>query len=125
MITEGFRALKLWFVLRYYSHEGLAQFIREQVAITHELRDRITADPRFEICVPAPLSVICFRQRGTDEANRELLDAINGSGRFYLSSTVVNRSYILRIAIGNMLTTRTTLDELRSLLDALVTTTQY
>jgi aromatic-L-amino-acid/L-tryptophan decarboxylase len=119
-LGRRFRALKLWFVLRYYGHEGLAQIIREQVSMTHELCSRIAADPRFEICAPTPLSVICFRQRGSDEANRLLLDAINGSGRFFISSTVVQGRYILRIAVGNMLTTRVTLEELWSLLDALV-----
>jgi aromatic-L-amino-acid decarboxylase len=123
-LGRRFRALKLWFVLRYYGHKGLAQIIREQVEMTHELRDRMAADPRFEICAPAPLSVICFRQRGTDEANRLLLDAINGSGRFFISSTVVHGRYILRIAVGNMLTSRNTLNELWSLMDALVGTAQ-
>src|SRR5580692_9639085 len=121
-LGRRFRALKLWFVLRYYGHEGLASIIRDQVAMTRELRDRMAEDPRFEICAPAQLSVICFRQRGTDEANRLLLDAINGSGRFFMSSTVAHGRYILRIAVGNMLTSRTTLDELWSLLDALVPT---
>jgi aromatic-L-amino-acid decarboxylase len=119
-LGRRFRALKLWFVLRYYGREGLAQVIRDQVQMTRELGERIAADPRFEICAPAPLSVICFRQRGSDEANRQLLDAINGSGRFFISSTVAHRKYILRIAVGNMLTTRATLDELWSLMDALV-----
>jgi aromatic-L-amino-acid decarboxylase len=119
-LGRRFRALKLWFVLRYYGREGIAQVIRDQIAMTGELRDRIDADPRFEICAPAPLSVICFRQHGSDEANRQLFDAINGSGRFYISSTVVHGLYILRIAVGNMLTSRATLDEFWSLLDALV-----
>ncbi len=123
-LGRRFRALKLWFVLRYYGHEGLAQIIRDQVEMTRELHDRIAADPRFELCAPAPLSVICFRQRGSDEANRLLLDAINGSGRFFISSTVAHGRCILRIAVGNMLTSRATLDELWSLLDALVTTAQ-
>jgi aromatic-L-amino-acid decarboxylase len=120
-LGRRFRSLKLWFVLRYYGHEGLAQVIREQVAMTCELRDKIAVDPRFEICAPSELSVICFRQRGSDDANRLLLDAINGSGRFFISSTVVHGRYMLRIAVGNMLTSRETLDELWSLLDALVT----
>jgi aromatic-L-amino-acid decarboxylase len=123
-LGRRFRALKLWFVMRYYGREGLAQIIREQVSMTRELRDRIAADPRFEICAPAPLSVICFRQRGTDEANRLLFDAINGSGRFFISSTVVHGRFILRIAVGNRLTSRATLDELWSLLDALAGTTR-
>ena len=118
-LGRRFRALKLWFVLRYYGHEGLASVIREQVSMTRELLARIAADQRFEICAPAPLSVICFRLRGSDDANRLLLDGINGSGRFFLSATVLDNRYVLRIAVGNLLTTRAILDELWSLLDAL------
>jgi aromatic-L-amino-acid decarboxylase len=120
-LGRRFRSLKLWFVLRYYGHEGLAEIIREQVAMTQELRNKIASDPRFEICAPSEFSVVCFRQRGSDETNRMLLDAVNGSGRFFISSTVVHGRYILRIAVGNIQTTRATLDELWSLLDALAT----
>ena len=90
-LGRRFRALKLWFVLRYYGREGLAQIIRDQIEMVHELRDRIAADPRFEICAPTPLSVVCFRLCGSDEANHLLLDAINGSGQILpLSGTVLN-----------------------------------
>jgi aromatic-L-amino-acid decarboxylase len=119
-LGRRFRALKLWFVLRYYGHEGLAAIIREQIAMTLELAERIALDPRFEICAPTVFSVVCFRVRGSDLANRLLLDGINGSGQFFISSTVVHGRFILRIAVGNMLTTRTTLEELWSLIDALV-----
>jgi aromatic-L-amino-acid decarboxylase len=118
-LGHRFRALKLWFVLRYYGHEGLAQILRDQIAMTHELRDRIAADPRFEICAPTLLSLICFRRQGSDEENRALLNAINREGRFFLSSTVAKGRYMLRIAIGNIFTTRNELNELWSLLDAL------
>jgi aromatic-L-amino-acid/L-tryptophan decarboxylase len=118
-LGRRFRSLKLWFVLRYYGHEGLAQIIRDQVAMVREMRDRIAADPRFEICAPTQFSLVCFRLRGSDEINRLLLDGINGSGRFFMSGTVVRGRYILRIAVGNMWTTRATLDELWLLIDAL------
>lgn len=118
-LGRRFRSLKLWFVLRYYGHEGLAQIIRDQVAMVRTMRDRIAADPRFEICAPTHLSLVCFRLRGTDELNHILLDGINGSGRFLLSGTVLNGRYVLRIAVGNMWTTAATLDELWLLIDAL------
>jgi aromatic-L-amino-acid decarboxylase len=65
------------------------------------------------------LSVVCFRLRGSDAANRLLLDGINGSGRFFLSATVLHSRYVLRIAVGNMMTTRAILEELWLLMDAL------
>jgi aromatic-L-amino-acid/L-tryptophan decarboxylase len=111
-LGRRFRALKLWFVLRYYGHEGLAQLIRDQIAMTREMQDRIAADARFEICAPGGLSVVCFRLRGPDEPNRRLLEAINAAGDFYLSNTVLNDRYVLRIAVGNAGTNRMTLERL-------------
>ena len=116
-LGHRFRALKLWFVLRYYGREGLAAIIRDQIAMAQELGARIGSDARFEICAPGLLSVICFRVRGTDEENRTLLDRINGSGRFYLSGTMLGGRYVLRVAVGNRLTSRETLGELWRLLD--------
>jgi aromatic-L-amino-acid decarboxylase len=111
-LGRRFRALKLWFVLRYYGHEGLARIIRDQIAMARELEARIAGDSLFEIFVPGQLSVVCFRLRGSNEANRELMDSINRSGRFFLSNTTLDGQYVLRIAIGNMGTTRETLDAL-------------
>jgi aromatic-L-amino-acid decarboxylase len=111
-LGRRFRALKLWFVLRYYGHEGLARIICDQIAMARELEARIAADSRFEIFVPGQLSLVCFRLRGSNEANRELMDSINRSGRFFLSNTTLNGQYVLRIAVGNIGTTRETLDAL-------------
>jgi aromatic-L-amino-acid/L-tryptophan decarboxylase len=118
-LGHRFRALKLWFVLRYYGHEGLARILRDQIAMTHELRDRLAADPRFEICAPTLLSLICFRRKGNDDENRALLDAVTRDGRFFLSSTVAQGRYMLRMAIGNIFTGRKDLEELWTLLSEL------
>jgi aromatic-L-amino-acid decarboxylase len=80
--------------------------------MARQLNDRISRDPRFEIAAPTVLSVVCFRLRGGDDANRRLLDRINASPRFYLSNTVLNGRFVLRIAIGNLWTTQATIDEL-------------
>lgn len=119
-LGRRFRALKLWFVLRYYGREGLAKMILDQVAMVNEMADRLAADPRFEIAAPHTMSVICFRLCGEDEANRKLLTDINADGRYFLSHTVLNGRYVLRIAVGNLLTTRETLNGLWKLIDRLV-----
>jgi aromatic-L-amino-acid decarboxylase len=111
-LGRRFRSLKLWFVLRYYGREGLAQVIRDQIAMTREIYERIDNDPRFEICAPSRFSVVCFRLRGSDAENRRLLEAINASRRFFISHTVLNGRIVLRIAIGNLRTSRATLTEL-------------
>jgi aromatic-L-amino-acid decarboxylase len=105
-LGRRFRALKLWFIMRYYGREGLAQMIRQQVAWAHELATVIDADPDFERCAPAPFSVVNFRYRGTDEENRALLDRVNASGEIFISSTSLHGKFVLHLAIGNMGTTR-------------------
>jgi aromatic-L-amino-acid decarboxylase len=105
-LGRRFRALKLWFVMRYYGHEGLAAIIRQQISWAQELAAQIDAHPRFERMAPAPLSTVCFRLRGPDEPNKKLLEKINASGEFFLSNTVLRGKYSIRLAIGNMGTTR-------------------
>ncbi len=105
-LGRRFRALKLWFVMRYYGREGLAALIREQIRWAQELAAQIDAEPRFERVAPTPLSTVCFRLKGPDAPNQALLEKINASGEFFLSNTVLRGKYCIRLAIGNMNTTR-------------------
>jgi len=105
-LGRRFRALKLWFVMRYFGREKLAEMIRAQIAWAHELAEAVDADPCFERAAPAPFSVVCFRYKGTDDENRRLLDTVNATGEFFFSHTVLHGKFTLRLAIGNMGTTR-------------------
>lgn len=105
-LGRRFRALKLWFVLRYYGREGLAGMIRNQIGWAQELAGQIDAHAKFERTAPTPFSTVCFRYKGTDDENRRLLERVNGSGEIFLSHTVLRGQYCLRLAIGNMRTTR-------------------
>jgi aromatic-L-amino-acid/L-tryptophan decarboxylase len=120
-LGRRFRALKLWFVLRYYGREGLAEIIREHIAVAAQLRDRIAASPKFEVCAPAPLSTVCFRFRGSDELNRRLLETLNSETPFFLSHTVLDNRFVLRIAIGNMRTDREAVESLWAQIENLST----
>ncbi len=105
-LGRRFRALKLWFVLRYYGRAGIAEIIRAQIGWARELARQIDADQRFERAAPTPLSTVCFRLKGADEANRALLERVNASGEVFLSHTMLRDQYCLRLAIGNIGTTR-------------------
>lgn len=105
-LGRRFRALKLWFVLRWYGAEGLRAHIRGGVALAQELASWIGADDRFEIVAPHPFSLVCFRLKGADGPNEELLRRVNAEGACYLSHTKVDRGYALRLAIGAPQTTR-------------------
>ncbi len=105
-LGRRFRALKLWFVLRHYGAEGLAATVRQHVTWAQEVVGWIGADPRFELAAPAPLNLVCFRHVGGDDVNRRLLDELNASGRLFLSHTVIDGRFTLRLSIGQTTTAR-------------------
>jgi len=99
-LGRRFRALKLWFVIRHYGVAGLRHHVRRHVELAQRFRSWVEADERFEIAAPAPLNLVCFRHRGGDDANRELLDRLNRSGELYLTHTVLDGRYTLRLCVG-------------------------
>jgi aromatic-L-amino-acid decarboxylase len=103
-LGRRFRALKLWFVMRHFGHEGIAEIIRSHIRYAQELAALIRADSDFELAAPVPFSLICFRYRGSDDENRALLENVNASGKAFLSPTVLNGRLVLRLAIGNIAT---------------------
>ncbi|MEO3821147.1 pyridoxal-dependent decarboxylase [Plantactinospora sp. B24E8] len=100
-LGRRFRALKLWFVLRWYGVEGLRAHIRSGVALAARFADRVRADDRFELVAPHPFSLVCFRLRADDDANAELLRRVNADGAVYLTHTRVHGRYTLRLAVGS------------------------
>jgi aromatic-L-amino-acid decarboxylase len=101
-LGRRFRALKLWFVMRHYGREGIAELVRSHIGYAQRLAGLIREHPDFELSAPTPFSLICFRYRGSDDDNRALLEAVNSSGKAFLSHTVLNGKFVLRLAIGNM-----------------------
>jgi aromatic-L-amino-acid/L-tryptophan decarboxylase len=110
-LGRRFRALKLWFIMRHYGRVGIAEMIRKHMDYAQRLAGLIREHPDFEIAAPTPFSLICFRYRGSDDENRALLEGVNASGKAFLSHTVLNGRFVLRLAIGNMATEWEDLEE--------------
>ena len=99
-LGRRFRSLKLWFVIRYYGVEGLQFHVRRHVELAQQLLAWIKEDARFEVAAPAPLNLVCFRHRGGDEANEELMNRLNRSGDLYLTHTRLDGKFTLRLCVG-------------------------
>jgi len=104
-LGRRFRSLKLWFVLRYFGREGITRILRGHMEMARHLAQAIGDDSRFEIAAPVVFSLVCFRYRGSDEENRDLLDRVNTSGKAFLSGTTLHGKFALRLTIGNVATT--------------------
>jgi aromatic-L-amino-acid decarboxylase len=116
-LGRRFRALKLWMILRYFGHEGLAARIREHCRLARELAGWVEGSPEWELLAPVPFSVVCFRARTrvegeTDEQsaarldslNERLMNAANATGEIFLSHTKLHGVFTLRLAVGNIRT---------------------
>ncbi|MFI7436229.1 pyridoxal-dependent decarboxylase [Micromonospora haikouensis] len=110
-LGRRFRALKLWFVLRWYGVEGLRAHVRSHVALADRFAARVRADDRFVLAAPHPFSLVCFRLAAGDEASAGLLERVNATGRVFLTHTRVAGRFTLRLAIGSPLTTQSHVDD--------------
>ncbi len=103
-LGRRFRALKLWYVFRYYGREGISRLIRESIRLAQLVESLVEDTDGFQLCAPVPLSLVCFRHRAGDLFNQQLLAAINSTGRAFLSHTVLNGRFVFRFAVGNFMT---------------------
>ena len=111
-LGRRFRALKLWMVIRWYGAEGLRAFVRDHVAIAQELSGWVDEHSSFERLSPTPFSLVCFAHFEGDDRTQEIVEAINAAGTHYVTHTVLNGRYTLRVAIGSVTTDRTHVEAL-------------
>jgi aromatic-L-amino-acid decarboxylase len=121
-LGRRFRALKLWMIIRYFGHEGLAARIREHCRLAKLFASWVEDDPNWELMAPLSLALVCFRAcppiDGVDEAidearlnarldvlNEAVMHGVNATGKALLSHTKLNDKLTLRLSIGNIRTT--------------------
>ena len=109
-LGRRFRALKAWVIFRSFGREGMATRLREFVRLANLFADWIKSDSRFELVAPVSMSVVCFRFVAGDESkidklNSQIVETINASGRAYLTQTKLRDRTVMRIGLGNVLTT--------------------
>ena len=117
-LGRRFRALKLWMIIRYFGHEGLAARIREHCRLAKLFASWVEEHSNWELMAPTPLALVCFRACPTidapDEAklegrldvlNEAIMHGVTATGKALLSHTKLNDKLTLRLSIGNIRTT--------------------
>jgi aromatic-L-amino-acid decarboxylase len=99
-LGRRFRALKLWFTLRWYGAEGLRDFVRGHVALAQAFAGWVRDEPRLELAAPAPLNLVCLRHVDGDAATQRIMDEVNRSGRAFLTHTRLDGRLAVRVSIG-------------------------
>jgi aromatic-L-amino-acid decarboxylase len=112
-LGRRFRALKLWFVLRYFGANGLIDRIREHVRLGQLFAEWVDDHLEFTRMAPTPLSTVCFCATPTgfvnaeslNSLNRKLMAAVNRSGKAYITHTMLGDRLVLRFVVSHLRTT--------------------
>lgn len=127
-LGRRFRALKLWFVLRYFGRDGIIARLRDHVEMARDFSHAVREAPDWEVAAPTHLATVAFRfappgldNEAVDEANHRVLAEVNASGEAFLTHTVLRGRVTLRLSIGNVKTTRAHVRRTWDLLQAAAT----
>jgi len=118
------RALKLWFVIRYFGIDGLKEHIRHHIELAKVFEAFVHAEPRLSMATDRSLGLVCFRVVGKSELTQKLIERVNDRRRVMISHTVVpimdegncpesvSDRWVARVAVGASGVRRKDIDEL-------------
>ena len=109
--SRSFKALKIWMSLKTHGSAKHGALIAQNMEQAGYLQALIEQHPELEMLAPRPMNVVCFRYKPLGEPlareplqtlNRGIVLALQESGRFVVSSTMLaGGTFAIRIAITN------------------------
>ncbi len=113
-LTKHFRGLRLWLPLQLHGIAPFKAALEEKLLLTTYFRKLLTASG-FEIGPKPDLSVSYFwypsQSINQNTFNKKLLEYIHDDGTVFLSSTVLDDKFVIRIAILSFRTKKETIDK--------------
>jgi aromatic-L-amino-acid decarboxylase len=126
-LGRRFRALKLWFLLRDQGVEGLQRRLRRDLANAQWLKAAVDGDREWERVSPVHLQTVCLRHRPAGLSSEEdlarhnlaIADALNRSGKAYVTPSILKAVQMFRVSIGAEMTERRHVEELWTTLQSI------
>ena len=110
--TRGFRALKIWMMVKHLGMDRIAAMIEQNIELARLLEERVRRTPDLELVAPRSLSVVDFRyapsafkddREALNALNKALVERIQLGGEAFLAGTLVRGAYCIRACIVNYL----------------------
>ncbi|MBX2930592.1 MAG: aminotransferase class V-fold PLP-dependent enzyme [Chitinophagaceae bacterium] len=118
-LTKHFRGLRMWLPLQFHGVEPFVACLEEKLLLVKYFRLKLQA---LGFCIgPEPdLSISYFWYPFTvdaNEKNKQLMQAIHDDGSVFLSSSVINKQFVIRIAILAFRTKKETVDKALAMIE--------
>jgi aromatic-L-amino-acid decarboxylase len=108
-LGRRFRALKLWFILREQGLSGLQARLRRDISNARWLATQVESTPGWSLVAPVSLQTVCIRHDGPglsgealDRHTRAWAEAVNRSGKAYVTPATIDGRWMVRVSIGSL-----------------------
>ncbi|MDX2048071.1 MAG: aminotransferase class V-fold PLP-dependent enzyme [Chitinophagaceae bacterium] len=107
-LSRGFKALKVWMLMKENGIEKYRQLIRQNIEQARYLSELIKQKGSLELLAPVLLNIVCYRynpgglnKQQLNELNKEILMRLQEEGIAAPSYTILDGNYAIRAAITN------------------------
>jgi glutamate/tyrosine decarboxylase-like PLP-dependent enzyme len=121
-LSRGFRALKVWFTIKAYGMDRLAEVVARNCRQANLLGRAVQSRDDLELLAPVSLNIVCFRyvtrevpDDALDKLNEDIVADLQIEGIAAPSTTKIGGKTAIRVALTNH---RTTTEDLAILADA-------
>ncbi|VAV85316.1 Aromatic-L-amino-acid decarboxylase, partial [hydrothermal vent metagenome] len=119
-LTKHFRGLRLWLPLQLHGIEPFIACLEEKLLLTTYFRERLL-EIGFKLGPEPDLSVSYFwypsKTMDENTFNEKLMQEIHNDGEVFLSSTIINNKFVIRMAILSFRTKLKTIDKAVKMID--------
>lgn len=120
-LTKHFRGLRMWMPLKLFGLKPFRAALEEKVWLTRYFHQQLSQRKRFELGPNPQLSVTYFRylpvSGDVNEFNKKLMEEIHKDGRVFLSSTLLQGQFYIRLAVLCFRTHLSTIDRCLEMID--------
>ena len=107
-LSKEFRALKIWFTMKYFGVEQLTSFVKWDIELTAYLAGLLDSIPFIKVEPTHPLSILCFKYHNpqlsfheNELVNITAIREIESQGKIFITGTKLRNEHYLRVYFGN------------------------
>jgi glutamate/tyrosine decarboxylase-like PLP-dependent enzyme len=123
-LTRPFRGPRMWFPLRLFGLKPFRAALAEKIWLARYFHGELDKMADFEPGPYPDLSIVTFRYQPpggeANALNKRLLEAVHQDGKVFITSTMIDGRFTLRLALLNFRTHREQVDYLLALMQQAV-----